>query len=118
MSYWYLGSPYSKYPGGIDEAFRLVCEQAGHLLRYGIQVYSPIAHCHPIAHYAKIDPHDHKIWLPANALMMAGARGLIVLKLETWESSYGLNFERREFENWGKPIIFTELWEIPEGAKS
>lgn len=113
MSYWYLGSPYSKYPDGIERAFELVCTNAGLLIRCGVPVYSPIAHCHPIARNANIDPHNHRIWLPANALMMAGAKGLIVLKLKTWEQSYGLAFEMREFETWDKPIIMMNPGSVP-----
>lgn len=56
MSYWYLASPYSKYPAGIEAAFQDICKQTALLIRHKIPVYSPIAHTHPVAIHGEIDP--------------------------------------------------------------
>ena len=45
--FWYLASPYSKYPEGTQAAFEMACWQAGLLIRAGVPVFSPIAHSHP-----------------------------------------------------------------------
>ena len=107
-SFWYLATPYSKYPTGIEEAFRVACRATGKLILAGVPVYSPIAHTHPIAIYGGIDPFDYGIWIPADAPMMRAAHGLIVLKLPTWEISYGISEEIKEFSEAGKPIEYLD----------
>jgi hypothetical protein len=114
MGYWYLGSPYSKYPAGIDAAFNQVCIEAGRLIAARVPVFSPIAHTHPIAIAAGLDPYDHAIWLPADQLFMKAARGLIVLRLASWEVSIGLQYEIDYFRNAGKPVVFMDPGVIPE----
>lgn len=112
--FWYLATPYSKYPHGIEEAFKLACREAARLIRAGIRVYSPIAHTHPIAVHGEIDPYAHSIWLPADAPFMRHAYGLIVLKAESWEASYGIGEEIKAFAAAGKPIRYMEVGEAPE----
>lgn len=112
-TFWYLATPYSKYPAGIEEAFRLACRATADLIRAGIRVYSPIAHTHPVAIHGGIDPYDHKIWLPADEPFMAAAGGLIVLKAESWEQSYGIGEEIKAFARVGKPIIYMEPGIVP-----
>lgn len=58
MTLSYLGSPYSLYPAGLDQACIDACKIAARLLTKGITVYSPIAHCHEIAIAGGIDPLD------------------------------------------------------------
>lgn len=110
-SYWYLATPYSKYPGGIEEAWRAACVFAGELIRHGIPVYSPIAETHPIAIHSGINPYSHDIWLPADKPKMDAAGGLIVAKLAGWQDSYGIAEEIKAFTKAGKPIVY--LVELP-----
>lgn len=111
--FYYLGSPYSKYPEGIDVAWEDVCVEAALLIKNGIHVYSPIAHCHPIAQLGKIDPYDHAIWLPEQQPMMYAAKGLIILKMAGWEESVGLKHEFQYFADTGKPVIYMEPGTVP-----
>jgi hypothetical protein len=106
--YWYLASPYSKYPGGIHEAAKEVCRAAAHLVQWGVNVLAPIALTHPIAIYGQLDPLDHKIWMPFDQPLMDGARGLIVCKMESWEDSFGVKEEIRIFTEAGKPVYGME----------
>ena len=106
--YFYLATPYSKYPEGIEAAFRDACRVTARLIRAGVPVFSPIAHTHPVAVYGDIDPLDHSIWLPADAPMMKGAWGLIVAHLDSWATSYGIKVEIEEFAKAGKPICHLE----------
>ena len=112
--FWYLASPYSKYPLGITAAHFHVCQQAALLIRSGVPVYSPIAHTHPIAQFGDIDPFDHDIWLPLDRPMMDAACGLIVLKLEGWSRSLGVIAEMKHMAGFGnKPIVFMEPDVVP-----
>ena len=125
MTYWYLGSPYSKYPGEFgadpalqaaakfDAAHKAVCREAALLIKAGILIYSPIAHCHPIAIIGDIDPSDSKMWIKQQRPMMNVARGLIVLMLNGWMVSEGLMSEIAIFLAAGKPLIYMRPGLVP-----
>ena len=106
--FWYVASPYSKYPHGLDEAFRRIAINTAELILEGVPVYSPICHTHPIAKYGKIDPYNHDIWLPADKPMMDAAYGLLVIKMVGWEESYGISEEIKHFTSLSKPIVYME----------
>ncbi len=102
----YVGTPYSKYPGGIEEAFKDACKLTARLMGEGLKVYSPIAHTHPLAIYGELDPLDHAIWLPFDAAMMHKSDAMIVAMMSGWESSFGIRHEIQTFVEAYKPIIF------------
>jgi hypothetical protein len=103
MSFYYLATPYSKYPAGIVQAHADACAQAALLVKAGIPVYSPIAHTHPIAVCGHLDPYDHELWLEADRTFMEAAKGLIVCEMEGWQESYGIECEIKYFAQAGKP---------------
>lgn len=111
--YWYLATPYSKFPAGLDAAHACACKATAKLIAAGVPVYSPIAHTHPVAVHGGMDPLDHKIWMPADKPMMVAAHGLIVLMMATWDDSYGISVEIKEFTAAGKPIIYLDPEELP-----
>lgn len=111
--YWYLATPYSRYPRGIARAFDAACWQSGLLIRAGVAVFSPIAHTHPIAIHSGIDPLDHGIWMPLDAPMMDAARGLIVCMMTGWDASYGVGVEIEAFKRVRKPIIYMTPGVVP-----
>lgn len=115
MTYWYLASPYSKYPGGLEEAFAIVCRNAALLVQNKVPVFCPIAHTHPLAVHGQLDPYDHDIWLPADEPMMHSAKGLIILAMDGWRASKGVRVEREFFQAAGKPEIFMDPGIIPYG---
>jgi len=104
----YLATPYSKYPAGIEQAFRDAAALTGRLLIEGAKVYSPIAHTHPVAIHGNIDPLNHDIWLPFDAAMMDVAQTLLVAQMDTWEISYGVKHEIDVFRAAGKPIYYLD----------
>lgn len=106
--FWYIGTPYSKYPFGIDSAFIAACRITAKLIAAGVPAYSPISHTHPVALHGKMDPLDHSIWMPADAPMMRAAHGLIVVTLPTWEISYGISLEIEAFKAAGKPVLYLD----------
>jgi hypothetical protein len=103
VSFYYLATPYSKYPAGIVQAHADACAQAALLVKAGIPVYSPIAHTHPIAIEGRLDPYDHELWLEADRTFMEAAKGLIVCEMEGWQASYGIECEIKYFAQAGKP---------------
>lgn len=113
-SYWYLATPYSKYPAGLERAFVEACRNVGVLIKSGVKVYCPIAHTHPVAVHSGMDPLDHRIWLPADLPLMRAARGLIVCMMDGWRESFGVAEEVRIFGELGKPIAYMEPLTPPE----
>ena len=116
-TFWYLATPYSKYPAGIMAAFSEASKQASLLVSEGVRVYCPIAHTHPIAIAGEIDPLDHDVWMPADAPFMEAAHGLIVCKLESWNESKGIKVEIEFFENERKPVVYMEPGVVPQEVK-
>jgi hypothetical protein len=112
--FWYLATPYSKYPAGLEAAFHLALDAAGLLIRAKVPVYSPIAHTHPIAILTGMDPLDHAIWLPADKPMMDAAGGLIMLRAESWEQSYGMKHELNLFQGAKKPVVWMDPGVLPK----
>jgi hypothetical protein len=104
--FFYLATPYSKYVGGIEAAFRMAAEQAAVLLENGVPVYSPIAHSHPIAIYGGLDPYAHALWMKACEPFMNQAAGIVVLMAAGWEESKGIGMEIEHFKKAGKPVFF------------
>lgn len=111
--YWYLGSPYSKYPKGIQAAYEDVCVQQALLIKGGIPVFCPIAHTHGPAIHGGIDPLAHDIWIPADLPFMYYAKGLIVCMMDGWKDSYGLTLEIEHFIVNHKPVIYMKPGEVP-----
>ncbi len=105
----YFATPYSKYPAGLEQAFVYACQLCGELLQCGLFVYSPIAHTHPIARHAGIDPLDHKIWLSFDAVRIAKADVLLVAMMPSWETSKGVQHEINAFMEAGKPVYFLDV---------
>ena len=114
MSFWYLASPYSKYPGGMDLAFQMACRNAALLLKAGIPVFSPIAHSHPIAVYGDIEATSHEFWIDfVDMPFMEAARGCIVLQARSWTSSTGVAREIEYFNSVGKPVATMKPGRVP-----
>lgn len=103
--FYYLGTPYSKYRGGLEAAFVEASRIAAALIAEGLAVFSPIAHSHPIAMHGRLDPLAHGLWLPLDEPLMRAADGLIVAEMEGWRESYGLSVEIDHFRRAGKPIF-------------
>ena len=106
---YYLGSPYSKYPGGLDVAFQHVAKLTADLMKVGITAYSPITHTHPIAIHGNINPLDYNIWLPFDHVMMKVCDAMIVARMSGWAESYGVGWEIEQFEKMCKPVIHLDV---------
>lgn len=114
--FWYMATPYSKYPSGIEAAFVDAAKAAAVLLKRGELVYSPIAHTHPIAIHGDVDPLAHSIWIPFDTAIMERCDGITVIKMPSWKDSYGVNHEVKEFKKAGKPVRYLSWPELTEAS--
>ena len=101
----YLGSPYSLYSQGYDEAARVVSTYAAALMATGMRVYSPIAHGHFISGHGRL-PESWEFWKEQCQPMIDAASSLIVLTMDGWRVSAGLTYEIEEFKRAGRPIVY------------
>lgn len=115
MSFYYLATPYSKYPDGIEAAYVLACREQARLIKAGIATFCPISHLHGPAMHGDIDPKDHAIWIPADQPFIDMACGLIMLTAASWEESYGMKIELAAFRGAGKPIFWMSPGALPKG---
>ena len=108
MSYIYLGSPYH----ATDQAkqymrYRAAARAIVHLLNQGVHAYSPIVHCHELAKDFQL-PKDWEFWKSYNEAMLAPAAMLMILKLNGWKDSKGLDNEIGFATRKGIPIEFMD----------
>lgn len=104
----YLASPYS-HPNPIvqRQRFHDVCLAAAALMRKGHIIYSPIAHCHPIATFGRLDT-DAVSWRRHNFAFLAVASEFWVLELDGWEDSEGIAAEIQEADRLRKMIRYVK----------
>ena len=101
----YLASPYSHPDPAVREArFRAACRAAALLMRRGEAVFSPIAHSHCIATYGL--PIHWRFWEPIDRWHIERCDGLIVLTLDGWRDSVGVQAEIRIAVERGKPVRY------------
>lgn len=121
--YFYMASPYSKYPKGLEQAFVDAARECARLNRHGIITFSPIVHAHPLTVHGGLDwdQIDFESWRDFDEALMAGSQGLIVVQLEGWRGSQGVNAEIEWFWKNPKPgrrgtngITFIRPGELPD----
>lgn len=106
--FWYVATPYTRYPDGLQSAFEAACLATADLMRRGVPCLSPIAHSHPVATIGGIDPVDHELWVRNDAPLVHAACGCLVITMPGWHDSRGVAHEIAEFTQAGKPIFFLE----------
>lgn len=106
MSYIYLASPYSNpEPKVRAQRYHAACTAAAWLLRQHQWCYSPIVHCHRLAETASL-PTDAAFWRDYNFAMLGQAQEFMVLTLDGWAQSIGIDLETREANRLKLPVTY------------
>lgn len=101
----YLASPYSHSDATVrEQRFQDVCRCAAALMAQGKMVFSPIAHTHPIAQYGL--PLGWDFWERYDREHIAACDELVVLMLEGWRESKGVQAEVRIAREMEKPVTY------------
>lgn len=94
-SFFYLASPYSSLsPNPViardarQFRYREAMRATAWLLSREIWTYSPIVHCHEMAHAYSM-PTDAAFWSDYNEVMIMSSRGIILLQIDGWFESVG-----------------------------
>lgn len=113
----YLASPYSHpNPARREARFVHACQATAYLMNQGKIVFSPIAHSHPIATRCQL-PLDFGYWERFDREMLTMCDSMIVLMLDGWATSVGVQNEILIMQELKKPIEFMR-WignEAPQG---
>jgi len=108
----YLAVPYSHPDRAVRTArFNAVNRAAGMLMRWGEHVFSPISHTHPIVEACRL-PFDFDHWEPYNRAVLSCCHKLIVLKLDGWRESVGVQAEIKAARGMGIYIEFLFAYRI------
>jgi hypothetical protein len=105
MSFCYLATPYTKYPGGIEAAYQLACSMASEMLLADINTFSPIVHAHAIATATGMNSLDHEFWMAIDFPFLDAAKVLVVGCAEGWDESLGVQQEMAYFLEQHRSII-------------
>ena len=101
----YLASPYSHPdPAVRKQRFCTACRVTAELLRAGQLVFSPIAHSHGIAEHNL--PCTWSFWEPFDRWFLERCDELVVLMLDGWQESVGVQAEIQLAHALGKPVRY------------
>jgi nucleoside 2-deoxyribosyltransferase len=104
----YLASPYSDPdPAVREQRFRDACRATAALLKSGHAVFSPIAHSHALAEHHGL-PTDWNFWERCNREHLERCEEVVVLMLDGWRESPGVQAEINIARELGKPIRVVE----------
>jgi len=107
----YLASPYSHPDPRVREhRFRAACQATASLLRDGHVIFSPIVHSHPLVAFGL--PTVWSSWERIDRAYLERCDEVMVLMLDGWEASIGVQAEIGIARALGKPVRFV----APEDA--
>ena len=103
----YLISTYTHPDPSVREArFEAACRATAALIRQGKTVLSPIVHSHPLCRFGL--PGDWGFWQGVDLQYLAVCSEVVVLKLDGWQQSQGVQAEIAMARALGKPVSFIE----------
>ena len=112
----YLASPYTHPdPLVITRRYEAACRAAAELIRQGKTVFSAISHGHGIARYGL--PIDWPFWERHNRRYLESCEEVVVLMLDGWQKSVGVQAEIAVARELGKPVTFLQPTREPQQGK-
>jgi nucleoside 2-deoxyribosyltransferase len=104
----YLASPYTHSDGDVRrQRFDSACRAAATLISQGKTVFSPIAHSHAICAYGL--PLDWRFWERHDRRYLEVCDEVVVLMLDGWRESVGVQAEIGIARELGKPVSFVAM---------
>jgi nucleoside 2-deoxyribosyltransferase len=106
----YLCSPYAHPdPAVVEQRFVAACRATAALIREGKTTFSPIVHSYPLCQLGL--PDDWGFWREHDVKYLEACDEVLVLKLQGWERSQGVQAEVAMARALGKPVSFL----MPDG---
>src|SRR5579859_7085831 len=111
----YLASPYSDPdPAVREQRFQAACAATARLLRDGKLVYSPVVHGHPLVRFGLST--DWSFWERYDRQHLEGCDEVVVLTLDGWQESIGVQAELRHASVLRKPVRYIDPDTFQAGA--
>lgn len=105
----YLATPYSSPDAFIREIrFNIVNKVAANLIKQGLHIFSPISHSHPLAMVGDL-PKGFDFWVQYDRAFLECCQKLLVLRLDGWQDSKGVNGEMQIAKELNIPIEFMDF---------
>ena len=110
----YLASPFtSDDPVVRQQRFEAACRAAAALISRGRTVFSPIAHSFVICRYGL--PLNWEFWQQIDRRFLDLCDEVVVLMLDGWQQSVGVQAEIAIARELGKPVTYLRAVEQAEG---
>jgi hypothetical protein len=93
IGYYYLAHPYSSIDKDLEVSrLHAATKIYARLARQGVKCYSPVAATTLAAKRHKM-PTSHEFWIDLNETFIVNSAGIILIKLEGWDTSPGVMHE-------------------------
>jgi len=104
----YLASPFTHSdPAVRQQRFEAACRAAAALISRGKTVFSPISHSYGICRYGV--PLDWRFWERHDRCHLQSCDEVVVLMLDGWSESVGVQAEIAIAHELGKPVTFLSV---------
>ena len=108
----YLASPYAHPDAAVrQQRFHDACRATAALLDAGHVVFSPVVHSHPLVAYGL--PGDWAFWERVDREHLERCDDVVVLMLDGWRKSVGVEAEIRLATAFGKPVHYVDPAVLP-----
>lgn len=104
----YLAIPYSHPdPAVMEKRFQTANRVAAVLMKRGVLVFSAISHSHPIALDGGL-PLGFDFWEEYDRTVLSRCGDMIVVQIDGWERSKGVQAEIAIADELGIPVLFVD----------
>jgi len=111
---YYMASPFTHKDEKIqEERYNLATKASVGLLKHGIYVFAPIAYNGSWTRFEL--PPDWSFWEPFDKCFVDRCDALLILKIDGWKESVGINAEIEYAKEQGKSIHYVTLEQIESG---
>jgi len=95
MSYFYISNPYNGTDEQKNERAETAAKVCGLLLKMGVHAWSPIVHNHAMLRTFNTFTLEERrtLMLAFDFSLLRASKGMIVLEIEGWRNSFGVQAE-------------------------
>lgn len=114
MHFYYISNPYNGSDEQREQRAQIAARVCGLLLKKGVHAWSPIVHNHALMktfNQFTLEERRTKI-LDFDFSLLKSAKGMIVLKIDGWEQSYGVQAEIELCHQLSIPIKYLDPQEL------